>query len=384
MAPQRGGASRDPVRLAIIGLAALVVLILVIGFGVVRDAGFFGMADPVRSIVFPDLKGQLERVERVEVAGPKGEVTLTRDGDGWSVVQKNGYPAQAEQITAMLNAITGMPALQRLDTGEAQFDGLGVAADSEEGTRVTLSTGEGERLRTILIGMEKAAPGAEDLEAYYVRASDSQTVWLADADLAFPADPMAWLDTEAFAVPRARIRAVKTAPASGQPVHIRRDGPEDATFAGVGLPSDIELEGDWVLGELVVPFQSVQFSDVRRADEPLQPGGDEQGYVTTFDGVKIWYTLESRDGGQWARFAVESVAKTTADAEQGAAEDGENGPPVTAEDLNTRLSRWQFRLPEFHAQRMSRSIADLPRKGVGATEGATTAPADADAEGGGD
>jgi len=365
MAPQRGSATRDPVRLAIIGLTGVVVLILVIGFGVVRDAGFFGMADPVRSVVFPELDDELERVDRVELRSGSRRVVLIRDGDGWVVQQKDGYPAEPERVRGMLSALTSMPALQRQQAGADQFSGLGVAGDNDESTRVSLKRGDGETLRTIFIGLERAAPGAEDLEAYYVRAADSDTVWLADADLAFPADPMAWLNKEAFAVSRARIRELKTAPDPGKAVHIRRATVEDATFSGVGLPEDIELEGQWVLGELVVPFNSMSFTDVRRAETPLEPGGEAQGFVTTFDGVKLWYSVEARDGGQWARFAAESVGGATEEEEDTGDAESAGQSPVSAETLNERLRRWEFRLPEFHAERMRRSVADLPRKGVG-------------------
>jgi len=371
MASRRGSVTRDPVRLAIYGLAGVVVLILVIGLGVVRDTGFFGMADPVRSVVFPDLKGQLDRVARVELRGENARVTLAREGDTWTVEEKGGYPARADRIAAMLSALAEMPALQQLTPGREQFESLGVAGETGTSTRVTFTSGEGETLHTIRIGRERAAPGAEDLSAYYVRKADSETVWLADADLAFPPDPMAWVNKEAFAIPRVRVQALKTAPRDGEPVHIRRASAGDATFSGVGLPEDIELEGQWVLGELVVPFNSMRFDDVRRAETPLDPGGADQGFVTTFDGVKLWYSLETRDGAHWARFAAESVAAADDGEEAGEAAEGEGGPPVDAAALNERLQAWQFRLPDFHAQRMRRSVADLPRKGVSHGAGET-------------
>ena len=74
----------------------------------------------------------------------------------------------------------------------------------------------------LIVGGVRSAPGSEDMTAVPVRRADTDRVWLVDADLRAPADPMAWIDPQVLGVPRGQIDELRTLPMSGEPLVLQR------------------------------------------------------------------------------------------------------------------------------------------------------------------
>jgi hypothetical protein len=70
---------------------------------------------------------------------------------------------------------------------------------------------------------------------------------------------------------------------------------------------------------------------------------------TTFDGLTIKVALLQQDGKDWARFQ----ASGTGDAAK------------TAAELNERLERWVFAIPDYKAKTLKTKLADLTQASKG-------------------
>lgn len=360
-----------------------VVGIVVVAFGLVRDASLpFTGPGREADLVFPELHEQIENVTTVTIEVDDERLIFRRGGNGeWVIAEKDGYPAISPRVDALLAEFKWMPGLERMEAEREQLAELGVPDQEadEAGRRVHLLDADENLLKSFIIGNRRSAPGATDLRAFYVREAGSNVVWLADADLEVSVDPMDWVNNEILWIPREIIAEVYTAPPNGNPVHIRRTTPEEGAFTGVNLPEDMEIEGPWVLAELIVPFTAMTFDDVAAAPEALEPGEEGLGYVRSFDGVRLWYAVdEAGEEEHWVRFAVEEVAPAPgwefgeegARADEGAeVADVEDPiedirePVLSAAELRERLEPWTFRVPDFTAERLRRSIDELPTIG---------------------
>lgn len=110
-------------------------------------------------------------VDKMEVAGPNGDVVMEKQGDGWTVVSPVRYRADQGAVTAAIgkgrdirvrNAISSNPGKQHL----FQVD--------SSGTLVTMYAG-GKEAAAFRVGK----PGSSYMETY-VRAEGSNDVYLAD------------------------------------------------------------------------------------------------------------------------------------------------------------------------------------------------------------
>lgn len=380
MARGRLDSPANGINLAIVLALVAVVAIAVAGFGLVREVSSpFAGVERETEIVFPELSERADDIATVVIDVDAETVTFEREGGGWTIPEKDGYPADGAMVDKVLAEFATMPAIERLELGQGRTaEELGVPdRDAEEAGRyVRLIDGDGDLVKSFIVGRKRSAPGAENLTAFYLREEGSDVVWLADAELAISADPLDWLDQQIMALPREHIAEVRAAPPGGEPVHIRREGPGEAVFHGVNLPEGTELEGPWILSELVVPFTAMNFEDVAAAPEPLEPGGESEGFVRTFGGVRIWFVVDQAGEDEyWVRFAVEEVEAAPGwrpedAAQEEPADEAEQDfverpvePVMTAEELRAQLAPWTFRVPDYTAMRLRRSIDDLATLG---------------------
>lgn len=389
MANGRSGFDGNPWNLAFVAALAVIVVIGVIGFVLVRTVSSpFSGVEREADVVFPELRAQLGDVATVVIEAEDQSVTFTRGANGgWTIAEEDGYPALDARVNKLLTEFGAMPALDRFELDETRMAELGVSdrQAGEGGRYVRLLDGEGEAVKSFIVGRKRSAPGAQNLSAYYLREEGAAEVWLADAELDASTDPLDWLDPEVLSLPREHLAEVVTAPPQGEPVHIQREEPGDAGFVGVNVPEGMDLEGPWVLNELAVPFTAMMFEDVAEAREPLETGGDGQGMVRTFGGVRIWYAVDTEGEGEyWVRFAVEEAPAapgwrpgeaadgeaTAEETDNEAAEDAPADPtglprePVeSVEALQERLTPWRFRVPEYTARRLLTSLDDLTALG---------------------
>jgi hypothetical protein len=356
----------------------LVVLVLLAVVGQRRTAP----SDPetAGTTFLPALMDSLEQVDGITVvgAGDMPIATLERDADGWTVQERDGYPADLTKVRHTLLTLAEANVLE-IKTANPQLHSMlgveDVAAPDATGVAVTLR-GVTPPV-TIVVG-----EAAGDYRRYVRRDGENQS-FLINRDPEVGTMPAAWLDTTVIDLPSARVRAVTVTHPDGEIVRVSKATRDQPNFTVENIPEGRTLLYDSVANVMASVLQDLTLEDVERdtgaTDEEIVT------QITTFDGVVITARGLQGDEGHWLAFAFDTtgalpetdadpdggangesaIADTDADTDADAdtdtdAESSEPADPAAeAETLNERLGGWRFRIPAYKFDQLTRSMDDL-------------------------
>lgn len=286
-----------------------------------------------RSTLFPGIEQEFNRITRIEIADKDGAVIIARAGTGnsveagWVLPEKHDYPADRAAVRRLLLAFARMEAIDAKTRQPALYDRLGLrdlAAGDSRARRVTLWSGA-EPVASILIGDRAAShtPGgsATGTERAYLRRAGEAETWLADNVPEVVAKASEWLDDRLFSLAKDRIAEITVRHDNGEELRLSR-ADADAEFTLDQLPKGRSLKAYGGAEALASALAFLAFDDVRPAgqDEPETA----QATFTTFDGLAVTVGVQ----GNWVRFSA-------------------TGAGPEADDINGRLGRWRFALPDY-------------------------------------
>lgn len=339
-------------------VAAIAVLSLAIVFlaGPGSDT-----AGPARQPFWPELEAALSDIDRMEIAvgGSETVATLVRDAQSWSVIEKDGYPANLATLRTALNDLAQATAIEAKTANPEFYDRLGVedvALESASGVALTASTA-GSMLPTVILG------DTVGTSYRYARRGDQAQSYLIDRDPEVPRDIAQWLVTDIMDVRGTRVQQVTISHADGERVSIAKTDPAQSDFTVADVPEGRELLYPGVANVVGNALRELKLEDVARQAEASEPTATIE--FKTFDGLVIVaraYTVEdagwltfaaSFDAAQAVEFATEAVE--TPLAETDAAPD----PRAEAERIERRVAGWRYRIPSYQYDQITRRMADL-------------------------
>ena len=163
---------------------------------------------------------------------------------------------------------------------------------------------------------------------------------------AIGSDPKGWLERTLLDMPVTRIREVQEHPAQGAAFTASREKKEQNDFTVSPLPKGRELTSAAAAEPITTALASMSLDDVRKAD-PKADAAATRALYKTFDGLEL--QVSGRKDGTHSLIAMNarSTAKETA---------------AEADQLNARLSGWEFEVPEYKYNAMFSPLEDLLRK----------------------
>ena len=343
---------------------------------------------------------------RVVAAGDKTLVTLDKSETGWTVAERDGYPADIEKVREYLLRLADSTLLEAKTSTEALYVKLGVenvSADTAKGQRIEIE-GLKNPLK-LIVGNFNGQGGS----GTFVRRNDETQTWLAKGTLTPEKLPANWLQKALVDLPSARIQRVQIDVADNQ-LLAHKATPVDANFQIDNVPKGRELNSAFEGNGLAAVLSGLRFEDVKKAsaDEVNAADATIKARYQTFDGLVVTALARNVDDKNWVSFAAEidpviaaanivqqqeqarvdyeSAKKAQADAaaNQSAQEGKETVevPPPPSEplamsdadqdraermlkleqevrDLNARFNGWLYSLSPFTYSSMSRKIEDL-------------------------
>jgi hypothetical protein len=359
-------------RLLVLTLAAAVAVALVALLASQRAPEPEGslLAGPV----LPGLSERLNDVASIRIvqAGDQPVLTLARSGDGWTVAERDGYPANAGKVrTALLN-LAESKVVQTKTANPERYAQLGVEdvdAASAAGVRIELA-GEGMAPAALIVGNYAGQQG----EGTYVRRPGEAQSLMAAGNLVPERQVGQWLRRELTDIASSRIQQVELVEGEGRPLRVFKDGPDDANFQVADVPRGRALQSDVVANGLGSTLSGLTLDDVARADGEVPAGVTRHratytlfdGLVLALDGYQAPADEQGNAGAAWisieasldrdralARIAADlaaeqaaaqadadaaaSVAEAEAAAGEGvaaAADDGADAPATVAADAD--------------------------------------------------
>ncbi|MGD8571614.1 MAG: DUF4340 domain-containing protein [Gammaproteobacteria bacterium] len=348
--------------------------------------------------VFPELLPRVNDVTYIKITRNDGTLTLTRDGDIWTVKENDNYPAAVEQVRQLVLGIANMKLVEPKTSKPENYGPLGlqdVEKDGAKSTHVVLTAGTDKKLADIIIGDSKPAKGNDNQKSYYIRKSGNPQSWLAEAALPDQWKPKNWLDIDVMEIKRDRIQQVKVNHQNGELVYIHRNSPDVRDFTLESLQPGERVTAPYEVNNIATTFTKMTFDDVVNAGNAK---AEEQPIYTavlkTFDGLEITFephkagdkylatvsaTFDQAFANQWQeKLAQQSTETDTDDAAKpadAAHGGGDSGNPADnpafkspeevqdeAKSYNDRWNNWMYQLPNFRVENIGKKKQDLLAK----------------------
>jgi hypothetical protein len=242
--------------------------------------------------LYPQLKDQLDSVTAVRIvkAGGTPAVELKRGDGGWTVSERNGYPADEAKLRKLLSNIAEAKLLEEKTSNPDNYPALGVEDISKpdaSGMQVEL---EGTKTPVKLI-VGKYASGAS---SHYVRRADEPTSWLINKSLDTSSTADQWLHRTIIDVSADRVQSAEVKIGNAKPYTALKHSRADADFAVEGLPKGKELSSPSAAYNFASALSNLTLSDVKPASE-LTDKPSAQTTFKTFDGLVVEATGWKQD-----------------------------------------------------------------------------------------
>lgn len=364
-------------------------------------------------LLLPTLAAQVNDITQLRLvgAGAKTLATLQRGDAGWTLAERDGYPADATRVRELLLKLSQLRGVEAKTANPALHARLGVedvAQDDATSLRVELQAGDGEPLALVLGDADSQG------KAVYARREGEAQSWLSDGLVDPPREAARWLSRELTRIDVPRVSAVTVTHGDGDVVRIRRAADGDDEFVLDNLPRGRESLGGMATSATAAFLADLTLEDVQKADAVTVPEAAQRsaarfalsdGVVMTLDlwrdGTRSLARLQAeldaaavdaaladeqaRDRALYAALLAEYEAKQAqADAPVDAAAETDTtevapqkptAPQSVAEPeahaerrraalaeevaaLNARFEGWVFVLPSFKATNLHKRLED--------------------------
>lgn len=331
--------------------------------------------------LYPNLQSTLQNASSVRIytAGDTLAVELTRDGDAWSVAQRDGYRADATKVRKLLLALADAQIKEEKTANPDNYPSLNVQDVSDaNASGVRIEVAGVEPPVNLIVG--KRGPGTD---SRYVRRAGEAQSWLVATSLGDERAPGDWLDEEIFDITADRIQSATLTVGGAKPYTAAKRAQTDENFAVENLPKGKELYSESAANTLATALASLNLSDVRPARE-FEGKPDDRATYRTFDGLVLeidgWHRDDKRyiaarsqfDAAAAERFKLVKTdqAQTTAEEDQkdeksatdaqasSAASDKVNAEQQAAE-LANKLKDWVYEIPQYKYDAIFKPLKDL-------------------------
>lgn len=330
-APQVAGMKRKTVPTLIAMIAGLLLVLLVLRSNDGEQAS--------GQLLLPAFAAVANDTSAILVQGPDGveAVSLQRVDEHWRVGSRNDYPADIGKLRQLVVALAEARILEEKTSDPDLYEKLGVDdPESGKGSRVTVS-GQNFEYAVIL--------GDRTQGKYrYARETAATASYLIDQDPTLPASADEWLLADILDIAAKRVKRISIAHADGETIVIAKDTEEQTDFSVLDMPDGRELSYATIANGIGGALAALKLQSVRQRIEASAATTTTE--FQTWDGLSISMQIVTEDDESWIGFAA-------------AASETEGAIADEAEDINKRLTGWQYQLPDYKNDLLVRRWDDL-------------------------
>ena len=347
----------------ILSLAAITIVSLAVAVVGVTDHYGSGPVAAEEALLFPGLDEKLNRVAEIEIVHGEGKLTLRREGEGWTMLEKGGYPILADKARKAAIHVSQFRVLEAKTRRPDLFHRLQVEdvdAKDAKSKLLRLKDAGGEILAEAIIGKSSYDLGGLGHASLYVRKSGMEQAWKVKSGLDASTYTLDWLPKEIMDISANRVMRVSSVTPDGSRLDVSKATPADGQFSIDGLPSNAVLADDAKskTTDMGSALSRLDLLDVVKASEMDFTGNDvARAEIRTFDGLVIRASIIQRGDWAWGRF--EAVTQDPSPAATGASVE------VIAKEaaaINARLGGWAYKLPDNKGRHIRTRLADLMKK----------------------
>lgn len=297
-----------------------------------------------------------DEIDKIELSQGEEKVTLVRGSDGFTVAEKQGYPASNSAVNRLLRGLVEIGLEQEVGSGSDLAAELAIDPVIEETTEVGLLDATGKEMVRLRIGK-----AFEQGRGRYVKRLDGEgsPIYLTSNAISFAADPGSYLEKQILDHERSGVVSVQ-----GRDFElVLEEGETQLTLAGTGDGVDLKRSEINRLQGLVsgLRFDQVYLSDdAEVADLPFETAIE----VQLEDGSGYVFLHAARDDRDFVRVqgfhTVTQVAITRDESEEDLAQKAEVLTRADEiEEFNRFHGSWTYELGDWASESLRLTRSDL-------------------------
>ena len=296
------------------------------------------------ALLLPVLARDVGNAALVEVIQAERKLVLERAGEQWRLKDRDGYPANAERVRALLLNMQRAEVIERKTAAADKHKLLELedpAAKDAKSRSVRVIDKQGRSIGEIVLGKARAdAFGAGKGGTYVRRPTEAQT-WLATGELKPSVEPRDWVQTAVFEHDNAKFKRITLEHPGEAPIVIERG--EDQKLKLAAVPDGQKVKEGANVDQIAQGFGSIDLEDVRKLDGA--PAGDKVSVLKVETEAGLVATFRLRRDGETSWLSLVAT--------------GEGDAKKPADDLTTRAKGWEFKIPQWKADQIGKRRADL-------------------------
>ena len=363
-------------RLLILIVAAIVAIAA--GVWLAGRQGSSGSSSGT-SALYPELKQHLNSVSAVNIykAGDARVVELTKQGEDWTVSERDNYPADDSKVRKLLVAVADAKVYEEKTSNPQAYATLGVEdTQGKSATSLRIELAGPSKPVNLIVG--KQGVGARST---YVRRAGEPQSWLINATIDTSSTPEAWLRKDLIDVAADRMHSAIVEVKGAKPYTAAKTTRTDANFAVAGLPKGKSLSAPTAANSVATALTGLGLADVRAASAFQSTPAAAHATFKTFDGLivdvdgwvqdqKHYVALRpSFDAAQAERFKLATAPVTENKSEEQqddkAPEPPQPAAPNVEEDAKkvaAKVNGWVYEIPDYKYEALFKPVDQLVGK----------------------
>lgn len=334
------------------------VLVIAAGATIVQQGPGAGIAVDGEK-AFPELAAKLNDAKTFKVTSPEDTFTITREGDGWGIAEKGGYPVEFEKVKTAMVRLSELELLEPKTTDPERHSRLDVEEPdpkNEEGKsrRITIADEGGTVLADGVIGKQNFSLFGASGGGTYLRMGQDKQAWLARGDLSIGGTANDWLSRTIVNLEAEHVQRLSIRQADGAELVITNPSKDKPEFKVEGAPEGKVLRTESEPKDIAGGLWRLTLEDVQPAKEVEFPAPAERIISTyrKFDGLTVRVEIGKIGDDFWGLFSA-SVTEPPEDEKEAEA------VKKAVEEINKRTSGWAYRLSIGESERLTSKKADL-------------------------
>jgi len=325
-------------------------------------------ATPSRSqsdLLYPALKTEADSVATIRIfrAGDQRALEIVRDGERWSLTERDGYPVAAAKVRNLVRALANAKVLEEKTSDPEKYAALSVEDVSNQdaqGVRIEIA---GPKTPIDLI-VGKAGPGGK---SSYVRRIGERQSWLVGEQLSASPETRDWLDQDLINVSADRIQAANITTAGQKPYSASKTSRADAKFKITPLPKGKELNGPSAANAVATALSHLTLDDVRSKPTIATGKPTDRATYKTFDGLVVQIDGYAQDEQRYVvlttafdpALAEQFRVATATDEKTVAAPQRQSTVESEARDTAAKLAPWAYEIPRYKYDAIFQPLAGM-------------------------
>lgn len=277
-------------------------------------------------LLVASLKARSADVASIEISQGGETVTLARDGVGWVLKNRDGFPAAPQKVRALLIGLSEAELLEAKTRSADRYALLELEDPKTAGSRsrlIRVLDASGGVIAEAIAGKTRRDT-MQGVAGTYVRRPNEAQAWLANTAIEGDTSLAAWTQARVLEIATEKISKV-TISIAGQPSYeIKREGSEHRL---VDLPQGKKLKFVNLVDNIIEAVSYLDFVNVRKGAGDMAGEAGSAAFETD-TGLKVTMRLRKDKDVAWARLDVS----------------GEGAAKATADEIRARTADWEFQI----------------------------------------